>query len=507
MDTGHKWTDRELAALEERIATVYRRAYKDIGRTIRDYFDKFAARDDEQRARLDAGEITNAEYTRWRLTQMGRGERYKALQERVAERMYNANTVALAYVNDTTPGIYTLNRNWTAYTIEQAGANASFTLWDESTVRRLIVEQPQLMPNYPKAQAVRRGIDLAYSKRQIGSAVTSGILQGHSVGKIAAEVQRHVTDMSWTSATRAARTAVTAAQNGGRQDTYEAAQKMGIELKKEWVATLDNRTRHAHAMADGQVVAVDKPFRLDGYDLMFPGDKSAPGYLVYNCRCTTIAAFKDYGKDAKRRSIDVVGEDMTYQEWAENKTKQLASSNKTGTIKSIKVEDLRAAINGGEISDEVAVKIADVLEAHNGVSLFDNAVVKKLGPEVVFQTDAQKAGTFFNTVFVMNEDVLGGKTVAEIDAIFKAAKNTVADSLEDAVVHEMYHSKIIQGLNYAQVENLYDELNDLHIEGLSNTAYIDGAECIAEVGVLVERGDTSDIPQEAKKLFDKIFGG
>lgn len=334
MDTGHKWTDRELAALEERIATVYRRAYKDIGRTIRDYFDKFAARDDEQRARLDAGEITNAEYTRWRLTQMGRGERYKALQERVAERMYSANTVALAYVNDTTPGIYTLNRNWTAYTIEQAGANASFTLWDESTVRRLIVEQPQLMPNYPKAQAVRRGIDLAYSKRQIGSAVTSGILQGHSVGQIAAEVQRHVTDMSWTSATRAARTAVTAAQNGGRQDTYEAAQRMGIELKKEWVATLDNRTRHAHAMADGQVVAVDKPFKLDGYDLMFPGDKSAPGYLVYNCRCTTIAAFKDYGKDAQRRSIDGVSEDMTYQEWAEKKEAEDATAWNTYTKKS-----------------------------------------------------------------------------------------------------------------------------------------------------------------------------
>ena len=97
---------------------------------------------------------------------------------------------------------------------------------------------------------------------------------------------------------------------------------MGIELKKEWVATLDNRTRHAHAMADGQVVAVDKPFKLDGYDLMFPGDKSAPGYLVYNCRCTTIAAFKDYGKDAQRRSIDGVGEDMTYKEWAESKKQQ-----------------------------------------------------------------------------------------------------------------------------------------------------------------------------------------
>ena len=29
--------------------------------------------------------------------------------------------------------------------------------------------------------------------------------------------------------------------------------------------------------------------KLDGYHLMYPGDSSAPGYLVYNCRCTTVA--------------------------------------------------------------------------------------------------------------------------------------------------------------------------------------------------------------------------
>lgn len=397
MDTGHKWTDRELAALEERIATVYRRAYKDIGRTIRDYFDKFAARDDEQRARLDAGEITNAEYTRWRLTQMGRGERYKALQERVAERMYNANTVALAYVNDTTPGIYTLNRNWTAYTIEQAGANASFTLWDESTVRRLIVEQPQLMPNYPKAQAVRRGIDLAYSKRQIGSAVTSGILQGHSVGKIAAEVQRHVTDMSWTSATRAARTAVTAAQNGGRQDTYEAAQKMGIELKKEWVATLDNRTRHAHAMADGQVAAVDKPFKLDGYDLMFPGDKSAPGYLVYNCRCTTVAAID--GVDTSgglRRDKNGIVPDMTYAQWEASKRgydgvqlSKYHSGNKRAA-KDVTKKYLENATPGmGKVRYERGYRVKD----HKTEIKVANQLRERLGGKIVLLKEANTQGT------------------------------------------------------------------------------------------------------------------
>ena len=102
--------------------------------------------------------------------------------------------------------------------------------------------------------------------------------------------------MSLASAIRTARTATTAAQNAGRMDSYHAAEGMGIKLKKEWLATLDGRTRHAHAMLDGQTAETDKPFHVDGYEIMYPGDTSAPGYLVYNCRCTLIAALDDVSK-------------------------------------------------------------------------------------------------------------------------------------------------------------------------------------------------------------------
>lgn len=49
--------------------------------------------------------------------------------------------IADAYTNDATPGLYSLNRNYAAYTIEkQVGRDVGFDLWDEQTVRRLIVE-------------------------------------------------------------------------------------------------------------------------------------------------------------------------------------------------------------------------------------------------------------------------------------------------------------------------------------------------------------------------------
>ena len=341
-DYAHKLTDAELAKLENRIAKLYKEAADELTDTVKSYFEQFEKRDAAMKEKLNAGEITEQQYKQWRLAQMGRGKRFEALRDKVAERYTDANATAVAYVNDATPGIYSLNRNYAAYKIEQVSDKADFTLWDEQTVKRLIVEQPDLMPYYPPKRALKRGIDLKYGKQQITASVTSSILQGKGIGKIADDLQSRMQDMSRTSAIRTARTAITAAQNAGRLDTYHAAQNMGIELKKQWLATLDNRTRHAHAVLDGQTVDVDKPFKVDGYELMYPGDNSAPGYLVYNCRCTQIAVLDDVDTSGgMRRAIDpVTGEsvlvkDMTYAEWAgwKKDKKQVASSERFAIIK------------------------------------------------------------------------------------------------------------------------------------------------------------------------------
>ena len=64
---GQKMTDAELAKLEKRIAAIYREAYNDLTDTIRDYFGKFAARDAVEKARMEAGEISEDKYKQWRL--------------------------------------------------------------------------------------------------------------------------------------------------------------------------------------------------------------------------------------------------------------------------------------------------------------------------------------------------------------------------------------------------------------------------------------------------------
>lgn len=397
-DLGHKLTDAELAKLERRIAKLYREAGKELQATIDGYFEQFAKRDEEMKALIgtvqNGKEWTEADYKQWRLNQIGRGERYQAMRDKVAQRATEANAVAVSYTNDATPGIYSLNRNYAEYTIEQVAGNVGFDLWDEQTVKRLMVERPDLMPYYPQKRALKRGIDLEYGKKQITKSVTSSILQGKSIKHMADDLQTRITTMSRDSAIRTARTAVTGAQNAGRMDSYAAAEKMGINLKKEWLATLDARTRHSHAMLDGEQVEQDKKF---SNGCRFPGDPQGPPWEIYNCRCTLIAAVDGVDtSSAQRRArnpdtgqTEVIS-NMTYAEWAgwKKETKQVASAAKSAIIEESKplpitISDCTTETRKYDFSDGT----------ENGIRKSANATVYKTpdGTEFVFPVSYNKA--------------------------------------------------------------------------------------------------------------------
>lgn len=200
-DAAHEWTDEQIEKLERRIRRIYEDAARELEETVYAYFENLKSRDAKQRAMLEEGKITEEEYKLWRIAQIGRGKRFAELRDKMAERYTAANKTAVAYINDQTPSIYSLNRNYMAYTIEQVHGNVGFTLLDESTVLRLIVDQPDLMPNYPKNLAVRRGIDLDWGKQQITASITSSILQGKNLGRMADDLQRRMKTMNRDSAT------------------------------------------------------------------------------------------------------------------------------------------------------------------------------------------------------------------------------------------------------------------------------------------------------------------
>lgn len=67
-----------------------------------------------------------------------------------------------------------------------------------------------------------------------------------------------------------------------------AAEIFGADnLKKEWIATIDARTRDSHLAANGQIAFLNGMFEVDGEKLSHPGDSRGSAKNVINCRCTS----------------------------------------------------------------------------------------------------------------------------------------------------------------------------------------------------------------------------
>jgi len=58
--------------------------------------------------------------------------------------------------------------------------------------------------------------------------------------------------------------------------------------EKEWLSTMDDRVRDAHANANGQVVKINQSFSVGGEQLRYPGDPMGSAGNTISCRCTVL---------------------------------------------------------------------------------------------------------------------------------------------------------------------------------------------------------------------------
>lgn len=318
MDAGHRQVDKQLKIMERKINKVYSQASKEVQAKLDDYMRRFKTKDEIKRKALKRGKITEAEYKQWRLGQVMIGKRWEEMGTILATDLTNANRVAASIVNDHTPNAYAIGSNYATFEVEAGSMlNTSFTLYDRHTVERLMKENPKLLPkarvDIPK--------DLRWNKQKLNSAVMQGVLQGEDLGKVSKRLQS-VTDMNKSSAIRNARTMMTSAENGGRFNSYLRAEDLGINVEKQWLATLDGRTRHSHAAQDGEHVPIKEEF---SNGLMFPADPDGDPREVYNCRCTMVAVVGETDPTVNPSEVyrDSRLEDMDYEDWLEEHMEEM----------------------------------------------------------------------------------------------------------------------------------------------------------------------------------------
>ena len=119
-------------------------------------------------------------------------------------------------------------------------------------------------------------------------AIINELSEGFEKGESIQELSNRIKDMPEFDMKRAAvvaRTEIISSSNAG---TLQGYKESGVVIGKEWSSTKDERTRDHHKDVEGQRVALDNPFIVDGDLLDYPGDNSydAKASNVIQCRCS-----------------------------------------------------------------------------------------------------------------------------------------------------------------------------------------------------------------------------
>lgn len=280
-DRARRETDKRLREIEAELKKQYKEAQAEITAKWNDYMARVKPRLDtlyKEYLNAPAGQKREARkrYQEALESYTLKNQKYQAMVKDVTYRLSHTNEIATAYINGQLPEIYTMNYNQPISGLSKTGID--FTLVDESTVRRMVLDGEIELPY----KDFNKSKDQVWNRRQINSKVLQGIIQGESVNDIAKRILP-VVDNNRASAIRNARTMVTSAENRGRFDRYNDLEDRGLIMKKVWIATPDDRVRESHIDIDGEEQDINNRF-TNG--CMFPGDGSGPADEVWNCRCS-----------------------------------------------------------------------------------------------------------------------------------------------------------------------------------------------------------------------------
>ena len=286
MDKGHIYTDKQIALLEKKLAKHYKGVSDHAKRKLIRFLKANAERYEELWRQLDEGEITEAQFEYLIETD----NELETLQGELVNDYVEGDAKAMKLVGAALGAIYAFNHN---YQGDVMAAKAGIKI---PKVRKRMLPPPN--PDKMK--------DRIWHRIKIRLVINRGVKKGRTTTEVADELNK-VTNMDLNAAYRAARTACTNAENQGKLNAmFVLRDKYGVDVKKQWYATLDNRTRTQHRIMHGEVRELEEPF---SNGLMYPADPDGAPSEVWNCRCTLIDVMS--GMDDIKTSPN----GMTKSEW------------------------------------------------------------------------------------------------------------------------------------------------------------------------------------------------
>ncbi|MEB7366936.1 phage head morphogenesis protein [Staphylococcus borealis] len=223
-------------------------------------------------------------------------------------------------------------------TIRQAQQNAYIEKFLMSLYLYEMASQTSMQFDVPTASVINKAIEqpIEFIKlaptlqkhrdevlKKIRIHITQGIMSGEGYSKIAKALRDDI-GMTKAQSQRVARTEAGRAMSQAGLDSALVAKDNGLDMKKRWLATKDNRTRDTHRHLDGKAIDIDDNFHSSGCvgqaPKLFVGVASAKENI--GCRCKLLYYFdEDELPTVMRTKDDGVIPFVTYREWEKQKRK------------------------------------------------------------------------------------------------------------------------------------------------------------------------------------------
>jgi len=130
-----------------------------------------------------------------------------------------------------------------------------------------------------KVRATEFGLGINKTTREkVSKAIADGLAEGEGMVKISDRINVAYKEFPTWRSDMIARTESTAANNEGFIEAYKQSD---VATHKEWIATMDGRTREEHYAMDGEIVKIGRSF---SNGLQYPQEP--------NCRCVIGPAFE-----------------------------------------------------------------------------------------------------------------------------------------------------------------------------------------------------------------------
>ncbi len=174
---------------------------------------------------------------------------------------------------------------------------------NDEKYERVFTKQVDLGFGFSRPEAVARWTNEFIQNREIifagiSQSMTRKILddiqeldaEGIGVDALARQINRKYSGINRRRAALIARTETHNAAGYGQHNYHKSlSSDLGVSMVKQWVATLDARTRSSHAQMNGTQVSMDEPFMMpNGREMQYVGDPDGGAANVINCRCAIV---------------------------------------------------------------------------------------------------------------------------------------------------------------------------------------------------------------------------